>query len=189
MPHLGTPSCSLRGPPHPHSLSSGPCTGAPVPLQRAPPCNYAPISIPEGPGFPGDLRPHGNSGDLTRCWAYTPGEVTGRCQGNGRRAGPERGVMGGEEVWSVLRQPPRGAGTAGRSGCRYPPARGPGMDSPGRGGAREAGHAHHKATPPESHTPGAPPSAPRSPRAPGCCLGASAAARAAGCRLRCCRWT
>lgn len=141
MPHLGTPSCSLRGPPHPHSLSSGPCTGAPVPLQRAPPCNYAPISIPEGPGFPGDLRPHGNSGDLTRCWAYTPGEVTGRCQGNGRRAGPERGVMwgGGKRCGVSCGSRLAGLGRRGGAGVAIPPRAAPGWTRPaGAGRGKQA---------------------------------------------------
>lgn len=56
------------------------------------------------------------------------------------------------------------------------------MDSPGRGPVR-GGLGPAPAPPPD-----APPSAPRSPRAPGCCLGA-AAARGADCRPRCCRWT
>lgn len=51
---------------------------------------------------------------------------------------------------------------------------------PGGGGAR---HGATASAPP----PDAPPSAPRSPRERGCCLGA--AARGAGCRPRCCRWT
>lgn len=55
---------------------------------------------------------------------------------------------------------------------------------PRNGLAREgAGRGATASAPP----PDAPPSAPRSPRERGCCLGA--AARGAGCRPRCCRWT
>lgn len=48
------------------------------------------------------LRPHGNSGDLTLGSAYNPGEVTGRCQGNGRvRRVRKEGMVEREEVWTV----------------------------------------------------------------------------------------
>lgn len=59
-----------------------------------------------------------------------------------------------------------------------------------------AGHRGIRPTPPtrplprsQGPSPDSPPSAPCSPRAPGCCLRVAAAARGAGCRRRCCRWT
>lgn len=61
---------------------------------------------------------------------------------------------------------------------------------------REAGHSGTRPAPParprprsRGPSPDAPPSAPRSPRAPGCCLRVAAATQGAGCRRRCCRWT
>ena len=82
---------------HPSSSpSSGPPARAAAHLQSLactacfPNFPHCPFQIPTPPhplwgaNTLATLRPHGNSSDLTLGSTYNPGEVTGRCQGNGR---------------------------------------------------------------------------------------------------------
>lgn len=178
--------------------------GSVFPVSSRPSSNTdspAPRPIPGGPGTTWrPLSSHGNSGDFTLGSAYNPGEVTGRCQGNGRVPGVGRGwpVGSGE----VRTKAPTGVGggrlrfLAGgwRERPSLPSTRRSPSDPPSRprnGFARRGGAGRGglgPALPGAAPPPDAPPSPPRSPRAPGCCLRA-AAARGAGCRPRCCKWT
>lgn len=99
------------------------------------------------------LRPHSNSGDLTLGSVYNPGEVTGRCQGNGRvqiirKAGTVgRGRCGPPKAPTRLGSSRSRASSLGVGGCgplspgplplsRALPLCGRRMDSPGRGAVR-----------------------------------------------------
>lgn len=159
----------------------------------------SPIHI--GAGIPGrPLGLHGNSGDFTLGSAYNRVRSLAVAKETGGRKESGGGNREIRKTWAVLceagvRMRPLwradGSGPV-RPSPSLPPLTVTKWTRPLGGRSTEASDpplpqdpsSAHKAPPPDASPP-----LPRSPRALGCCLRVAAAARGAGCRRRCCRWT